>query len=204
MQKYLLALMAVIAFGLANGQETGGRKRQSKGPFPADWVLVEKGGYFGFISGTGKEIIKPQYNRIHPFDEFQRGWAMVEKDGFLGFISVEGREIIKPQYTKIYPFGEVNRGWAMVEVNGKFGLSRLMDKRSSNQPIARFTHSVSTTRTSPWLRKMDSLVSFHSMAGSSETPVPESSPFWRVPKGLGIGGKRWFFWLYRWRGASGC
>jgi len=55
----------------------------------------------GFINSEGKEVIKPQYTQIMPFDQVQRGWALVERDGLWGFISSEGREVVKPKYEKI-------------------------------------------------------------------------------------------------------
>ena len=120
MHRIILTLLVLFSTIFVYGQNAAEKKKQS-GPFPKDWVLVEKGGLYGFISSEGKEIIKPQYTRVSAFDEVQRGWAQVEKDGFIGFISIDGKEIIKPKYTKIHPFGELQRGWALVEVNGLYG-----------------------------------------------------------------------------------
>jgi len=110
MKKILLLLLAAIITLTSVGQGTVKKGKASTGPYPRGWVLVEKGGKYGFISAEGDEIIKTQYTRISPFDEYLSGWALVEKDGFLGFISNSGDEVVKPQYTKIYPFDEMQRG----------------------------------------------------------------------------------------------
>ena len=60
MRRIILSLALLLSTFLIYGQNAGGKKKPS-GPFPKDWVLVEKGGLYGFISSEGKEIKTPIY-----------------------------------------------------------------------------------------------------------------------------------------------
>jgi hypothetical protein len=58
-------------------------------------VGVEVGSFkYGFIDKTGKEVIKPQYQEVHPFSE---GLALVEKNDKYGYIDRTGKEVIPIQ-----------------------------------------------------------------------------------------------------------
>jgi len=60
----------------------------------------------GFITIDGKEIVRPQYERIYKFGKYQKDWALVEQGGFVGFITNDGKEIVRPQYDRIIKNGD--------------------------------------------------------------------------------------------------
>jgi len=82
---------------------------------------IQYNGLIGFVDGNGKELIKPKYTDVSPFDEFQKDWALVLQDSLYGFVNNMGVEIVKPTYDAIAPFGEYHKNWAMVIKNGLLG-----------------------------------------------------------------------------------
>lgn len=127
MKTTIITTVLITLSLLGFGQQTDSAS-STKLHYIPDWILVEKDGLIGYITLSGEEIVKPKYEKIHPFGEYQEDWAMVEKDGYLGFISVDGKEIVKPKYDKIYPFGEYSEDWALVEKDGYWGFISLDGK----------------------------------------------------------------------------
>ncbi|GIP36532.1 WG repeat-containing protein [Paenibacillus sp. J2TS4] len=81
-------------------------------------VVIKEENYdikYGFIDKTGKEVVKPQYERVLGFKE---GIARVQQNGVWGFIDKTGKEIVKPQYHNASDFSE---GLARVSKNLKYG-----------------------------------------------------------------------------------
>ncbi len=71
--------------------------------------------HFGFIDGSGNEVIPFIYDYAKPFSE---GLAVICKDGKAGYIDKNNTIIIKPEYETAYSFSE---GLARVKKNGKEG-----------------------------------------------------------------------------------
>jgi hypothetical protein len=83
--------------------------------------LIMENGLYGLKNISDKVIVKPQYNRIYKFGDYQFNWALVEKDGLYGFISINGSEVVKPKYDAICEFGDYQFNWALVEKDGLYG-----------------------------------------------------------------------------------
>ncbi|WP_177179752.1 WG repeat-containing protein [Cyclobacterium xiamenense] len=49
----------------------------------------------------GNVVIKPKYEKIYQFGEFQEDWALVEIGGLFGFVDKDGNEVVKPVYEKM-------------------------------------------------------------------------------------------------------
>jgi len=82
-------------------------------------VLVKKGGNYGVITTSGKEIISPIYDYIsHPSEG---GYFIVERNKKTGVINSKGEFMIKPtnKYEKILGFHE---GLSKFIVKGRYGL----------------------------------------------------------------------------------
>lgn len=88
---------------------------------PFGMNLIMENGLYGLKDISNKVIVKPQYNKIFKFGDYQFSWALVERDGLYGFISINGSEIVKPKYDEICGFGDYQFSWALVEKNGLFG-----------------------------------------------------------------------------------
>jgi hypothetical protein len=83
--------------------------------------LIIENGLYGLIDISNKVIVKPLYDKIFKFGDYQFSWALVERDGLYGFISINGSEIVKPKYDEICGFGDYQFSWALVEKNGLYG-----------------------------------------------------------------------------------
>ncbi len=83
--------------------------------------LIMENGLYGLKNINNNVIVKPKYDKIFKFGDYQFSWALVEKDGLYGFISINGSEIVKPKYDEICGFGDYLISWALVEKNGLYG-----------------------------------------------------------------------------------
>ena len=63
-------------------------------------LIVEKGGKYGFIDVTGKEVIPCIYDEAHSFSE---GLAVVKKNGIYGYVDRNGKSTFGDQGTDINP-----------------------------------------------------------------------------------------------------
>lgn len=93
--------------------------------FANNTYLVRQNKKYGLVdSKTGKELVKPKYDKIHVVDD--RTFSVV-LDGKLGFVDTTGKEFAKPQYDyngdpyfEQYLSGD--KDLIRVQKNGKFGL----------------------------------------------------------------------------------
>ncbi len=68
----------------------------------------------GYMDGTGKVVIKPQFDNGL---SFKNGYAIIEQNGKIGFIDLDGNIIIKPQYTRAGNFVDPNKSNKIIKVN---------------------------------------------------------------------------------------
>ena len=80
---------------------------------------VVAGGRYGFIDGSGKIVIQPQFEQASGFSE---GLAAVQMGGKWGYIDPRGRLAISPQFDLADPFSD--NGLAVVGLGGKLGYLR--------------------------------------------------------------------------------
>lgn len=73
-----------------------------------------EGGKWGYIDDEGQILIKPMYDDIDYFNEFNI--AKTKKGKVYGWVSKFGKELVKPQYTQI---GEILDGMARICKGGK-------------------------------------------------------------------------------------
>lgn len=80
-------------------------------------AFVHKNGLVGFIDLNGKEIVKPEYDKIGYFGSDKL--AFTHKDGLVGIIHISGKVILKPTYERISGF---RYGRAIVRKNNLCGV----------------------------------------------------------------------------------
>lgn len=78
---------------------------------------VMKDNKYGFIDGTGNQIIECEHTYISRFNKY--GLAEVGWYGKNGFINSNGKQIVRNQYDYIFNFNE--NGYAKVIKDGKYG-----------------------------------------------------------------------------------
>ncbi len=111
----LIALLSTVSFGQNNiNSETSADKN-------SEWSIIEKNGLKGIINTEGEIIVKPEYEKIAKFGDYQTEWALIQKDGLIGFINIEGEVIVKPEYEKIAKFGDYQTDWALIQKDGLVG-----------------------------------------------------------------------------------
>lgn len=69
--------------------------------------IVKLKGKYGYLSPRGKFILKPQFDKLQPFNE--DGYAIAVKDGRFGLIDLEGNVVLPFEYEKM---GEWNNNGA--------------------------------------------------------------------------------------------
>jgi hypothetical protein len=92
-----------------------GGKYDSQTEYADGIAEVSKGGKYGFIDQSGKEVVPVKYDAVSPF---VGEVAKVKLNNKFGFVNKTGAEVVVPKYDKIYNF---SRGIAKIEINGKFG-----------------------------------------------------------------------------------
>ncbi|HLP22082.1 MAG TPA: WG repeat-containing protein [Chitinophagales bacterium] len=80
-------------------------------------AIAWKNGKCGLITQDGKEVIKPQYDRISGFG--RDGIAYTTKKGLIGLINMTGKVIVDNIYGDI---GRFNGPWAITRKNGLAGM----------------------------------------------------------------------------------
>lgn len=80
-------------------------------------AIAWKNGKCGLITQDGKEVIKPQYDRISGFG--RDGIAYTTKKGLIGLINMTGKVIVDNVYGDI---GRFNGPWAITRKNGLAGM----------------------------------------------------------------------------------
>ncbi|MDR3185624.1 MAG: WG repeat-containing protein [Christensenellaceae bacterium] len=113
------------------------RPKKRTEPIPTDiYVKINRGGKWGFVDRSGKEIVAPLYDELFSFKE---ELCCVEKDDLFGFINRKGVEVIPIEYDFTTSFSE---GYACVCRNGSCGY---IDK--NNNVIVDFKYDAGTAVT---------------------------------------------------------
>lgn len=117
----IVSIVAILFSQLIIAQSTETSNKYDKiGKFVKGIAIVHKNGLVGAISSDGKEIIKPEYDRISGFGD--DGIAYTSKHGMVGLINKEGQVIINNEYDYI---GHFKDGYATIR---KKGLTGIVDK----------------------------------------------------------------------------
>jgi hypothetical protein len=116
--KTLVLLFGMLSFQLITAQSAEISGNYDKiGKFDKGIAIVHKSGLVGAINSEGKEVIKPEYERISNFGS--DGLAYTHKNGMTGLISKQGKVIIDNQYEYI---GRFKDGFATIRKNGLTGI----------------------------------------------------------------------------------
>ena len=108
----LLTLITLKGFAQEISKEYDRIGRVTKGI-----ALVWKNGQVGLIRANGKELVKPQYDKIGSFGN--DAIAVTIKDGKVGLINMEGKVIAPNIYESIAPF---NGAYALTKKDGLYGM----------------------------------------------------------------------------------
>jgi hypothetical protein len=87
------------------------------GRFSGGVAVVWKSGKCGVITQAGKEIIKPEYDRINTFGN--DGLALTWKNGLVGMVNIQGKVIVPNEYQSI---GRFSGAYAITRKNGLAGM----------------------------------------------------------------------------------
>jgi hypothetical protein len=114
----LILLVSILSFQLAFAQSAEISGNYDKiGKFDKGIAIVHKNGLVGAINSEGKEIIKPEYERLSNFGA--DGVSYSYKKGMVGLISKEGKVIVDNKYDYI---GHFKDGFATIRKNGLTGI----------------------------------------------------------------------------------
>ncbi len=115
MKKIIFLLFTLFTLqGFA--QETS-KQYDRIGKFYRGTALVWKNGLVGMIKQDGKEIVKPEYDKIGSFGN--DALAVTTKQGKIGLINTEGKVIAKNDYEYI---GSFHGAYALTKKNGLSGM----------------------------------------------------------------------------------
>jgi len=87
------------------------------GKFNKGVALVWKNKQVGLIRANGKELLKPEYEKIGSFGN--DNLAFTTKEGKVGMVNLEGKVIIKNDYESIAPF---KGSYAITKKDGLYGM----------------------------------------------------------------------------------
>lgn len=87
------------------------------GKFKKGTAIVWKSGHCGLINQSGKEIIKPQFDKISLFGNDAIAYTV--KDGKVGLINLDGKIIVQNIYDEI---GQFNGVYAITRKSGLAGV----------------------------------------------------------------------------------
>lgn len=119
--KKIIVIITIFASQIINAQSTELSAKYDKiGKFEKGVAIVRKNDMVGVINSEGKEIIKPEYDKISAFGN--DGIAYTHKKDLVGLITREGRVIVDNSYDYI---GHFKSGNAIVK---KKGLSGVINK----------------------------------------------------------------------------
>jgi WG containing repeat len=115
MKKTILILLTFFTLH-ASAQETS-KAYDKIGRFHNGVAFVWKDGLVGVIRQNGKEVIRPEYQKIGNFGS--DGIAVTTKDGMIGLINRDGKVLAPNVYESIAPF----RGSrALTKKGGLYGI----------------------------------------------------------------------------------
>jgi hypothetical protein len=112
----LVIFVLVTQFVIAQSSEIS-NKYDKIGKFTKGVAFVYKNGYVGVINTEGKEIIKPEYDKITAFGNDALAYS--HKKGLVGLINKDGKIIVDNIYDQI---GHFKGGNAVVRKNGLCGV----------------------------------------------------------------------------------
>lgn len=115
MKKMIFLLVTVITFQ-SYAQEIS-KEYDRIGKFDKGVAFVWKNKLVGMIKPNGKEIVKPEYEKIGNFGG--DNLAFTTKDGKIGIINLEGKVIVKNEYQSISQF---NGNYAITKKDGLYGI----------------------------------------------------------------------------------
>jgi len=105
-------LRAVVLF-ITTGFLTCGISAQLTGAQDSDRFPIIRSDKLGFIDGSGREVIAPQFGNAADAARFREGMANVGGAGGWGYVDASGKFVIEPKFWWAYPFSE---GFACVEL----------------------------------------------------------------------------------------
>ncbi|MDF2449373.1 MAG: repeat protein [Bacteroidota bacterium] len=116
--KPIIILFTLFSFKVALAQSVEVSAKYDKiGKFEKGVAIVRKNGLVGVINTDGKEVIKPEYDKISAFGN--DGIAYTRKKELVGLINREGKVIADNLYDYI---GHFKGGNAIVRRNGLSGV----------------------------------------------------------------------------------
>ena len=105
----IVSIIAILFSQLILAQSTEVSGKYDKiGKFVKGIAIVHKNGFVGAINSEGKEIIKPEYERLSGFGD--DGISYSYKNGMVGLITKEGQVILDNEYDYI---GHFKDGWQL-------------------------------------------------------------------------------------------
>jgi len=114
--KNLLSLILILLTASLFAQEVTNQYDKID-KFDQGVAIMWKLGKCGLVSQDGKEIIKPQFEKISRFG--RDGIAYTTKKGLIGLITMTGKVIVENIYGSISPF---NGFYAITRKNGLAGM----------------------------------------------------------------------------------
>jgi hypothetical protein len=118
MKKIVFILVCISTLNFAHAQSTEISSNYDKiGKFNRGVAIVYKGGLVGAINTSGKEVIKPEYDKITAFGA--DGLAYCYKRDRVGLISRDGKLIIPNEYDYI---GHFKDGYATIRKDKLTGI----------------------------------------------------------------------------------
>ena len=115
MKKIVFILFTLLTIQ-ASAQEIS-KEYDRIGRFERGVALVWKNKLVGMIKANGKELVKPEYEKIGSFGS--DNLAFTTKEGKIGVISLEGKVIVPNDYESIAPF---KGAYAITKKNGLYGM----------------------------------------------------------------------------------
>ncbi len=123
MRKILYLLLILLAIQSSAQQTEISGKYDNIGKFNNGIAFVRLNGKVGAINSNGKEVIKPEWDKLTGFGKDGIGFA--HKDGLVGLITKEGKILLKPNFDRIsnFKYGRAtitkNNLVGIVDINGK-------------------------------------------------------------------------------------
>ena len=115
MKKIIFLLLTL--FTLQGFAQEVSKEYDRIGRFDKGVALVWKNKQVGLIKANGKELVKPEYEKIGSFGN--DNLAFTTKEGKIGMINLEGKVIIQNEYESIAPF---KGSYAITKKNGLYGM----------------------------------------------------------------------------------
>lgn len=116
--KTIILVFALLSFEIVMSQSSEISGKYDKiGKFEKGVAIVRQKDKVGVINSEGKEIIKPEYEKISAFGK--DGIAYTHKKDLVGLINSEGKVIADNQYDYI---GHFKGGNAIIKKNGLSGV----------------------------------------------------------------------------------